>query len=309
VQTQYAPSGYIGLWSRLAGFERHHLTRALERRVVVQGTLMRSTIHMVTARDYPLLAAGTRRDRRAWVRGATRGQIPEPRMETIAHEVRGLLADGPRRRADLVAALEVAPTVWNGVGAWIDLLRVPPSGTWEQRRGDLYAAADDWLGRSTATVDTGVELLVRRYLGGFGPAPRKDIAGWAGLSMSTLAPVLDRMTLRRFRDERGADLFDLPRAPLPPADAHAPVRLLPTWDATLLVHQRRTQILPEQHRSLVFSARTPHSSPTLLVDGQVAGLWTFERGRVRADLFGPLPRTARRELDEEIRRFEGWLAR
>ena len=116
------------------------------------------------------------------------------------------------------------------------------------------------------------------------------------------------MTLRRFRDERGAELFDLPRAPLPPADAHAPVRLLPTWDATLLVHQRRTQILPEEYRSLVYSTKTPHSTPTLLVDGRVAGVWTFEGARVRVEPFEPLPRAARQELDEEVERFEAWLA-
>ena len=32
LQTQYAPSGYIGLWSRLDGFALQDLTRALERR-------------------------------------------------------------------------------------------------------------------------------------------------------------------------------------------------------------------------------------------------------------------------------------
>ena len=52
LQTQYAPSAYIGLWSRVDGLERDHLTRALERRAVIQGTLMRVTIHMVSARDY-----------------------------------------------------------------------------------------------------------------------------------------------------------------------------------------------------------------------------------------------------------------
>ena len=52
LQTQYAPSAYIGLWSRVDGFDRDQLTRALERRAVIQGTLMRVTIHMVSARDY-----------------------------------------------------------------------------------------------------------------------------------------------------------------------------------------------------------------------------------------------------------------
>ena len=35
LQAQYAPSMYIGLWSRVEGFERDHLTRDLERRTFV----------------------------------------------------------------------------------------------------------------------------------------------------------------------------------------------------------------------------------------------------------------------------------
>ena len=56
IQNQYAPNGYIRLWSSVEGFERDDLTRALERRSVIQGTLMRETIHLVSRRDYPLFA-------------------------------------------------------------------------------------------------------------------------------------------------------------------------------------------------------------------------------------------------------------
>jgi hypothetical protein len=308
LQTQYAPSAYIGLWSRLAGFERDHLTRALERRAVVQGTLLRSTIHVVTPRDYRLLGAGIRRDRRAWWMGATRHQVTAKEMAATAQRLGSLLAGGPRRRKELVAELGVDATVWNGVGGWIDLLRVPPSGTWEQRRADLYAAADDWIGPSDAAFDDRIDLVVRRYLGGFGPATQKDIASWAGITPSTLTPALERMRLRRFRDEHGRELVDLPRAPLPDGDTPAPVRFLPTWDATLLIHARRTQILPEEHRPKVFDTKTPHSFPTFLVDGQVAGTWKHERGRVVVSPFGPLPKAVRRELNDEAGRLESWLA-
>jgi hypothetical protein len=51
LQTQYAPSAYVGLWSRVCSFERPALTGALERRSVIQGTLLRMTIHMVSAGD------------------------------------------------------------------------------------------------------------------------------------------------------------------------------------------------------------------------------------------------------------------
>ena len=307
LQTQYAPSAYIGLWSRLIGFERAELTSALERRTVVQGTLLRGTIHIVSPRDYWSLAAGIRQDRRRWWLGVTRGQITEPQVADVARRTRSLLANGPRRRRELVAELGVNSSLWNGVGGWVDLLRVPPSGTWERRSADLYAVAQDWLGPSEATFDEGIELIVRRYLGGFGPASRKDIANWAGVSPSTLAPAFDRMRLRRFRDERGEEILDLPGGLLPDAETPAPVRFLPTWDATLLVHARRTQILPERFRPKVFHVRVPQSVPTFLIDGQVAGTWKHEGGRVRLEPFETLSRATRRGLTDETQRLEAWL--
>ena len=70
-------------------------------------------------------------------------------------------------------------------------------------------------------------------------------------------PPLD--ALRRFEAEDGTELFDLPDAPLPDPDTPAPVRFLPTWDAALLVHARRTQILPEEHRPKIFNTKMPQS--------------------------------------------------
>ncbi len=307
VQTQYAPSAYIGLWSRLEGFERAALTRALERRDVVQGSLMRGTIHVVSKHDYAPLAEAIRADRRAWWLRVTRHQIPEHEVSAVATRVRRILADGPRSRAELLRELDVDASMWNGVGGWVDLLRVPPSGTWERRRADVYAVAQDWIGPSVATFDEGIELVVERYLGGFGPASRKDIAGWAGIPVPRLASALERMKLRRFRDERGAELLDLPRAPLPDPDTPAPIRFLPTWDAVLLVHARRTQILPEEHRSRIFSTKTPHSVPTFLIDGQVAGTWSLDDGRVRVTPFGRIPRATKLELEEEAERLQAFL--
>ena len=52
IQAQYAPSMYVGLWSRLAGFERAELTTALERGRVVQGTSLRATIHLLSPRQW-----------------------------------------------------------------------------------------------------------------------------------------------------------------------------------------------------------------------------------------------------------------
>jgi hypothetical protein len=114
--------------------------------------------------------------------------------------------------------------------------------------------------------------------------------------------VVARLRLRRFTDEEGSELLDLPRAPLPDPETSAPVRFLPTWDATLLAHARRTQILPERYRPLVFNTKTPHSVPTFLVDGAVAGKWNYEKGRIRLEPFGRLASGVRRELEEEAER-------
>jgi hypothetical protein len=198
--------------------------------------------------------------------------------------------------------------VWSGAGLWLDMVRVPPSGTWERRRADLYGLAEDWVGVSSATEAAGLEHLVRRYLAGFGPAPLRDIAGWAGLTVGALRPAAERMALRRFRDEKGRRLLDVRRGALPDGDAPAPVRFLPTWDATLLASSRRAAILPEPYRALVFNTKTPQSLSTFLVDGAVAGAWRYEGGRIRVEAFAPLPRRARRQLEDEADRLAAFHA-
>jgi hypothetical protein len=305
LQTQYAPSGYIGLWSRLHGFRRDSLTNALGQKRAVQATLMRTTIHTVSRADFWPLAAGVRRSRREWWLRVHRKELGRVDMESVAKRLRRRLAEGPLRAATLLEFLraEGLPSVaWSGAGLWLDMVRVPPSGTWEHRRADIYGLAEDWLGSSASTEAEGLEHLIGRYLGGFGPASLKEVASWAGVPVTTLHPVVKRMRLRRFRDEQGGELLDVPRGPLPEPDTPAPVRFLPTFDATLLAHARRTQILPERHRSRVFATRTPQSVATFLVDGAVAGSWRYDGGRIQLLPFDKLPRGALRELRDEAAR-------
>jgi hypothetical protein len=138
-----------------------------------------------------------------------------------------------------------------------------------------------------------------RYLRAFGPAARPDVASFTGFSLSEADAALASLELRRFRAEDGTELLDLPRAPLPGPDVPAPPRLIPTWDAILLVHARRTGVLPEEHRPRIFSTKTPHSFPTFLVDGAVAGTWREDGGRVRLEPFGRLAAADRRALEAE----------
>ena len=182
----------------------------------------------------------------------------------------------------------------HGVGLWVDLVRAPPSGTWERRRADLYALAEDWIGPPDVDRDAAVEHLVRRYLAGFGPATPKDVASFTGLPATTVNAVLDRVEL-----ERHGDLLDLPGAPLPDPDTPAPPRFIPTFDAGLLVHARRTGYLPEEHRPKIFHTKAPQSFPTFTVDGSVGGTWRYEDGRIDLSPFAELATRDRRALDAE----------
>jgi len=123
-----------------------------------------------------------------------------------------------------------------------------------------------------------------------------------------VAPALERLSLRRFHDETGGELLDLPRAPLPHPETPAPVRFLPTWDAVLLVHARRTGVLPETYRSQIFPTTMPQSVGTFLVDGVVAGTWRYTDGRVRWEPFARLDRAAGREVAEEGERLAAFHA-
>jgi len=271
IQAQYAPSMYIGLWSRVKALRREAVTHGLERRALIQATLMRSTIHLVAKADYWPLALEIRAGRRAWWQTARKPAID---MEAIAETARAALAGGPMKRAELEAL--VGKDAFNGLGLWLDMVRVPPSGTWERRRADLYGLAETWIGPPKPQPG----LLVRRYLQGFGPATRHEIASFAGIKVTELE--LDALNLRRFTAEDGAELLDVPRAPLP-GDVHAPPRFLPAWDATLLVHARRAVIIREEDRPRIFNTKLPQSLPTYLIDGTVAGTWRHENGRIRLD--------------------------
>ena len=299
IQDQYAPNAYIRLWSCVEGFRREDLTRALERRTAVQATLMRGTIHVVSRRDFWPFAVAIRASRREWTLRVRQPRPDERDIERAVERLRAAMASGPRRYEELN---ELTDRQWHNAGPWLELVRVPPSGTWEKRRAHLFQTAESWIGPETIEPDEALAHLVRRYLAAFGPASREDVAQWAGTTTRALVPALDRLALRRFRDEQGGELLDLPRAPLPGPERPAPVRFLPTWDAALLVHARRTGVLPEEYRSLIFPTKVPQSVGTFLVDGAVAGTWRFTVDRVRWESFARLDRATRAEVDDEAAR-------
>lgn len=155
IQAQYAPSMYIGLWSRLEGFDRSALTRALERRTVVQGTLMRATIHLVSAGDYWMLIAAIR-DARKKAFLDSRPALEEADVGQAAAAVRERLKAGEQARKELMKGLD--NTLFNGANVWLDIVRVP--------RGTNPAARP--------TLRATVESAANPMKGGGPVRPRKD---------------------------------------------------------------------------------------------------------------------------------------
>ena len=304
LQTQYAPSGYVGLWTRVAGFERDDLTRALEDRSVIQATLMRTTIHIVSRRDYWKFSIGTQRAQQEWAR-RVQALPPERQLRSTGAQLRVALADGPRTVRELG---DVAKGFIGSLGYWVRLVRVPPSGTWERRRADRLALAEDWVGPIDATEDEGLEHLVKSYLRAFGPAEWKDLALWAGINVSDARRAGANLALVGYRDEAGNALVDLQGLAIADEAAPAPVRFLPHWDANLLVHARRTRILPEAHRPRVFGIKNPFSVGTYLVDGRVVGGWSVKGGRVVLDPYEDLKRGDRTAVEREREALEAFHA-
>ncbi len=311
IQMQYAPAGYIGLWSRVRDFRRSMLTRLLEERRAVQGTMLRATIHSVSAADYWPILAGIERINREWYAHVQAREIGSTDMPGVVAAIRHELASGPLPFAELsarIAARGYPPRAAGWAQTWVPMLRVPPSGTWERRRADRYALAERWLAPPAQPIaeDQGMAHLVRRYLGAFGPAPVRDIANWMGVNVGQMRHVAEDMNLRPYRDEAGKPLVDLPDATVAEEDAPAPPRFLPVWDATLLVHARRTQILPEEYRSRVFNVKTPHSVNVFVLDGQVAGAWRWADGEIRLEPFRGITHTE--PLEEEAHRLSAFHA-
>ena len=313
LQAQEPASPHIGLWTRLAGFEPADLDRALAGRSVVKGTLMRSTLHIVSAADYldlwpamfPLVGGSRRQDRE---------RAPDPeRLAALQARAEAFTAE-PRALGELRDHLGETDGMASDEVLWwirrsVAFAHAPADVPWSFSRrprlahGLAWLGADGWPAREVA-----LERLVRRYLRAFGPATAADVAQWSGLAVSSLRvgiAALDAAdALRRFSDERGRELLDLEDARLPDADTPAPPRLLPMWDSTLLAFADRTRLISDEDRRVVI-ARNGDTLPTFTVDGVVAGLWWAKaepggRTRIAIEPFRPPVRRAdMRALEEE----------
>jgi hypothetical protein len=306
MQAQEPKHPFIGLWTRVEGFDRDDLRRALLEREVVRATLMRSTLHLMSAADYAALRMSMQPPASVALRvlGARSQGLD---LDAVLPAARRLLAGRSLGFDPIRAALaEQFPDVNHralgyAVRTLVPLVMVPSEDArWGFERVAEFTLADEWLGGPPGEEDR--PALARRYLGAFGPASAADIQAWSGVS--GMKAVLDGMRdeLAVFADERGRELFDLPDAPRPDADAPAPPRFLPEFDNLVLAHDDRSRVIADEHRPLV-TTKNLRVRATFLVDGTVAGTWTIEAKRKLATLriapFATLGTRVRAALAEE----------
>jgi len=320
LQGQWAPSPYVALWSRLSGFDRAQLTAPIDRGEIVKATLMRATLHLVSAREYPAYSLATMEGRfGAW---RPPGAPALADLGVLHKRVMTFAAKTPRTRGEIeeFTAAHLPPSAKTNerLRSWLKWAAVATSGLiwessgarFEHRKLARHVAPPARL-RKPPKPETAYELVVRRYLGAFGPATVADVATWSSVRVPNIRAALARMKdLKHLTDERGRELVDLARAPRPSADIPAPARFLARFDAAILGHAapERTRILPEAFRKqVIFSAEV---WTTYLVDGFVAGRWTIAVRPKEAVLelrpFKPLARVDRAALvaeGEELVRF------
>jgi len=307
LQAQWPKPPFIGLWTRLPKFRREDLCGLLQTRRAVRGTMMRGTIFVTSTRDYVRFRAALQPLLTRGLQSVLRKRLDGFDVDAVVRTARGIFEEQPRTfdqvRDLLVSRYPTADERAMGYAArmLLPLIQVPTNAQWGFPAVAQFGLAETWLDQPLAR-DQGPRALVLRYLAALGPASVADAQTWSGFQ--GLKEVFEslRPKLRAFRDERGRELFDLPRAPRPAEDTPAPVRFLPDFDNLILGHDDRRRAIADRHRPAVFLSAL-RVTQTFLIDGFVAGTWKIDRKKSKATLsiapFGTVPNEARAALVEE----------
>jgi hypothetical protein len=303
MQAQSPNAPYVGLWTRLDGFRTDELAQLMSDRLAVRVSLMRATLHLVTARDCLTLRPVIRPVLERGLQSSPFGRnLAGMDMEELLAAGRALLEEQPRTTAALGKLLQERwpdrdpVSLAHGIRYLMPVVQLPPRGIWGAGGLATWTTVAAWLGRSVGTDPTPDEVILR-YLAAFGPATVMDIQAWCWLTKLREPVERLRPKVQTFRDEQGNELFDLPDAQRPDPDTPIPPRFLPEYDNLLLSHADRTRVIVDEHRTRVFT------KGAVLVDGFVTGSWKIDRSRAAATLliesFVPLSEPDRIAVTEE----------
>ncbi|MFJ2088839.1 winged helix DNA-binding domain-containing protein [Streptomyces sp. NPDC087901] len=278
LQAQNTRPPYYQLLARLEGFEPAELASLMESREVVRIVTLRSTIHTHTADDAltlrPLVQEARDRELRIFSKGLVGVELD--RLRDLS---RAYVEETPRTPKEIRERLLVEwpdadpQALSTAARCLLPLVQVTPRGVWGKSGQVALTTAEHWLGRPSEPAPA-PDATVLRYLAAFGPASVKDMQSWAGLTR--MREVFERLrpNLVTFRDENGAELFDLPDAPRPDEDTPAPPRFLPEFDNVLLGHADRSRVIPPRFKGRNGVGNQAYGS--LLVDGFLAAIWRPE---------------------------------
>jgi hypothetical protein len=315
MQAQVPENPYVALWSRIDGFRPEALSELIAERELVRAGLMRSTLHLVSARDcraihpltLPVLAKTFRSPFGPGLNGAD--------LEAVVAAGVELLGDAPRTRAQLSALLserwpEADPSsLAYAVTLNAPLVQTTPRGLWRQTGQATWAPAERWLGVEL-DAQPSVDGLVLRYLAAFGPASVADVRTWSGLTGLREVVARLRPQLRSFRDENGKELLDVADGVFAEADTPAPVRFLPEYDNLLLSHADRSRVLCGLGPGLPYP--TGKWIGQLLLDGFFRSYWKITEddgvAALTIDRFTPSPGDPPDAVDEITAEGERLLA-
>ncbi|MCQ9179794.1 winged helix DNA-binding domain-containing protein [Streptomyces sp. IBSBF 2953] len=316
LQAQAPASPYLALWSRVEGFVPEDLDAAFTDRRIVKATLMRITLHAVHADDYaPYHAAMVRslRASRLYDRRYTSTELSEEDADSLLPRLAGFLAR-PRTGADVEAEFKTslgdhAHRLWWALRTYAPIQHTPTGASWSFKLPNTYLASGVDPADEAKDATAGVQRLLLSYLRAFGPASAPDFARFTLLGRSVISQALSdlRDQVVRVPGPARAALFDLAGATVPAEDTPAPPRLLPMWDSTLLAHALPGRLMPQEYRPLVVR-RNGDVLPTLLVDGQVAGVWRAADKGLELTAFRKLDKAAWRGLTEEARKLSALIA-
>ncbi|HWD79941.1 MAG TPA: winged helix DNA-binding domain-containing protein [Kribbella sp.] len=281
LQAQAPLAPYVALWSRLENFDPGELSDLMTSRRAVRATLLRATIHLVTADDclrlwrlvHPVADRG--------FRGAFGKQLAGADVDAIVAYGSELLSRAPYTRAALRNELGERWPDWDAnamayaVSYLLGTVQVTPRGVWGKTGQAALQTIESWLGRPPAQ-ELSIDNLVLRYLAAFGPASVADVQVWSGLTK--LREVVDRLELRTYADEDGRELYDVPDGTLTDAETPAPVRFLPEYDNLLLSHADRRRVNP-LGRPVPLPPGNGAAIGTVLIDGDYRADWRHHRGK------------------------------